>query len=75
VPEQAGRFGNALGCGAGVVRSSAKAQGVSTLVAENASQGKVFASVHLNLVVFDITVEADRTGDTNSVNVRLGFRF
>jgi hypothetical protein len=61
--------------GAGVVRTSGKAQGVSSLLAENPSQSKLFAGVHLNLVVFDITAEADRTGDTNSVNVRLGFRF
>ncbi len=61
--------------GVGVVATSAQAKGVATLSDESPSQGRLFAGVHLNLGLFDITAEADRTGKTSSVSARLGFRF
>jgi hypothetical protein len=61
--------------GAGIVRTSTKANGVSTLSTESPSQSRTFAGLHVNLLAFDITVEGDRTGKTSSVNARLGFRF
>ena len=36
---------------------------------------RAFVGLHLNLGLFDITVEGDKTGKTSSVNARLGFRF
>jgi hypothetical protein len=61
--------------GVGVVGTSAKAKGVATLSDESPTQTRLFGGVHLNLGVFDITAEADRTGKTSSVNARVGFRF
>lgn len=60
--------------GVGVVNTSAKAKG-TTLADETPSQGRVFVGGHLNLGLFDITVEGDKTGKTSSVNARVGFRF
>ena len=60
--------------GAGVVRTSASAKGTG-LADETPSQGRVFAGAHLNLGLFDITAEGDRTGKTSSYSLRLGFRF
>lgn len=61
--------------GAGIVGTSAKAKGVSSLDSESVTQSRVFVGGHLNLGLFDITLEADRTGKTSSVSTRLGFRF
>lgn len=61
--------------GVGVVSTSAKAKGVATLSDESPAQTRLFAGAHLNLGLFDITAEADRTGKTSSVSARLGFRF
>jgi hypothetical protein len=60
--------------GVGVVSTSGKAKG-TTLSDETVSQGKIFAGLHLNLGLFDITAEADKTGKTASYSARLGFRF
>jgi len=61
--------------GVGAVRTSAKAKGVATLASESPTQARVFGGLHLNLGLFDITAEGDRTGKTTSTSVRLGFRF
>jgi hypothetical protein len=61
--------------GAGVVHSSGRARGVSTLASESAAQGRVFAGAHLNLGLLDLTVEGDRTGKTRATSLRVGFRF
>jgi len=60
--------------GVGVVGTSGKAKG-TTLADESVTQGRVFAGVHLNLGIFDITGEGDKTGKTSSYSLRLGFRF
>lgn len=60
--------------GAGTVRTSAKAD-VAGLSRESVSQTRLFGGVHLNLGVFDLTFEGDKTGDTSSVSARVGFRF
>jgi hypothetical protein len=60
--------------GVGVVRTSASAKGTA-LADETPSQSRVFAGGHLNLGLFDITAEGDRTGKAQSYSVRLGFRF
>lgn len=61
--------------GAGIVRTDAEAVGVTTLTKESPEQTRVFVGAHLNLGLFDITAEGDRTGKTESYSVRLGFRF
>lgn len=61
--------------GIGVVRTDAEAVGVTALQREQPSQTRAFVGLHLNLGLFDITGEGDRTGDTNSYSLRLGFRF
>lgn len=61
--------------GVGVVSTKAEAEGVATLAKESVNQSRLFAGVHLNLGIFDITVEGDKTGKTSGVNARLGFRF
>lgn len=61
--------------GIGVVRTDAEAVGVTTLAKESPSQTRAFVGAHLNLGLFDITAEGDRTGKTDSYSVRLGFRF
>lgn len=61
--------------GVGAVRTSAKVNGATTLQSETPTQARVFAGLHLNLGLFDITAEGDKTGKTTSYSARLGFRF
>ena len=67
--------------GAGIVRTSAKGKGVASTLADGSaaddtvSQGRVFVGGHLNLGLFDITVEGDKTGKTSTYSLRAGFRF
>lgn len=61
--------------GVGAVRTSAKVNGATTLQSESPTQARVFAGLHLNLGLFDITAEGDKTGKTTSYSARLGFRF
>ncbi len=49
--------------------------GVSNVQAEDFSVGKYYAGVNFNLAVVNIAVEADRTADATSYNVKLGWRF
>lgn len=61
--------------GVGAVRTSAKVNGATSLQSEAPTQARVFAGLHLNLGLFDITAEGDKTGKTTSYSARLGFRF
>jgi len=62
--------------GGGVVwvRSTADIPG-TTLQEEEFSVGKYFVGVNMNFAVVNIAVEADKTGDTASYGLKLGWRF
>lgn len=59
--------------GAGVVRTVSKADGYYTQ--EKFNQNRVFAGVNVNLLIMDLAVAVDKTGDDKSVTVKAGFRF
>ncbi len=48
---------------------------VPLLVAESFTQSKVFAGANLNFGLFNMALEADKTGEAKSYSVKLGFRF
>lgn len=60
------------GIGAQRVNSSAD---VLNLKSETFNQSKVFAGINWNLGLFNIAVEADRTGSATSGGVKFGWRF
>jgi hypothetical protein len=60
--------------GIGVVGSKASTES-GQWAKESYTQGRVFAGVNLNFAVLNVGVEADRTGDNNSLGVKLGWRF
>lgn len=43
--------------------------------AHDTQQTKVFAGVNINLVAFDIGLDWDKTGDSNTYSLKFGFRF
>lgn len=61
--------------GAGIVRSTATPNDVSTLQEETIDQTKLFAGVNVNLGLLNLTLEADKTGDFTSGSLKAGFRF
>ena len=61
--------------GAGVLRTDAVPIGIAGLSAERFSVGRFFIGVNANFLVLDIAVEADRTGDVDSISAKLGWRF
>jgi hypothetical protein len=60
--------------GVGEVWSRTSTNGLA-LQQENLTQTKVFAGLGINLVVCDLTFEADTTGGIRSYSGKLGFRF
>lgn len=60
--------------GVGTVLSNTKAVGSTTLDEESYSQSKTFVGVNINFG-FNLTIEADRTGDYTSYSAKAGFRF
>ncbi|RZT94913.1 hypothetical protein [Rivibacter subsaxonicus] len=61
--------------GIGSVRSSVKPRDLPTLASETITQAKFFAGVNFNLLIGDILLEADRTGDATTFSAKLGYRF
>lgn len=60
--------------GVGVVRSRASTDS-GRWAREAYNQTRLFAGANLNLVVMDLAIEADRTGDASTVGLKAGFRF
>jgi hypothetical protein len=48
---------------------------VSNIQPEDFSLGKYYLGANINLAVLNIAVEADKTGEATSYNVKLGWRF
>lgn len=61
--------------GIGTVQVRSKPAAASGLATESFNQTKFFAGANINLGLANVALEADRTGDTNSYGVKLGFRF
>lgn len=62
--------------GLGKVWVSSDATGAGLgLNAEDFSQNKYFVGLGMNLMVMNINLEADKTGDATSYSAKLGFRF
>jgi hypothetical protein len=61
--------------GVGYLQAKSTPKGVATLQSETLNLTKVFAGVNINVLVMDLALEADRTGDATSVGVKLGYRF
>jgi len=60
--------------GVGIVRSRASTKS-NVWAKESYTQTRVFAGANVNLLVMDLSVEADKTGDDTTVGVKAGFRF
>jgi len=61
--------------GLGTVYSKAKANGVAGLSNESFSQTKSFVGVSWNVLMFNLSAEYDRTGETSSYGLKAGVRF
>ena len=60
--------------GIGSVHTSSKPKGVG-LQAESFNQTRLFGGVNINMGLFNVAVEADKTGDASSTSVKFGLRF
>lgn len=60
--------------GIGVVDSNASAKNTA-LKSESFTQTRTFVGLNANLLLLNIGLEADKTGKTSSVNLKLGMRF
>ncbi len=61
--------------GLGKVWVSSSPNGVAGLTKETFSLNKVFVGVNVNFLLVNLALEADRTGDNNTVGIKAGFRF
>jgi hypothetical protein len=61
--------------GVGRVWTVSDPVGVSNVKKEEFSQGKYFVGGNFNLGLANLALEADKTGEATSYNVKLGFRF
>ena len=61
--------------GAGKVWVESTPKGVPSLQAEDFTLNKVFAGVGFKLTIFNINLEADKTGDVKAYSLKLGLRF
>lgn len=61
--------------GIGRVQAKATPNGVATLKSESFGMTKVFVGANINVLVMDLVIEADKTGDASSLGVKLGYRF
>lgn len=61
--------------GLGKVWVESTPRGIPLLQREDFSLNKVFAGVGFNLVVLNINLEADKTGDVRAYSLKLGLRF
>lgn len=60
--------------GVGMVASKASTES-GRWASESYTQARVFAGVNVNLLLLNLAVEADRTGDNTSLGLKLGLRF
>lgn len=60
--------------GVGVVASQASTQ-TDRWAAERYTQMRIFAGANVNLLITNLAVEADKTGDNTSLSLKLGVRF
>ncbi|MFO1319156.1 MAG: hypothetical protein U1F52_06040 [Burkholderiales bacterium] len=61
--------------GIGRVWVSSTPNGIGTLSKESFGLNKVFVGVNFNMLLVNLAVEADRTGENNTFGVKLGLRF
>jgi len=61
--------------GLGKVWVESTPRGIPSLQKEDFSLNKVFAGVGFKLAVFNINLEADKTGDVSAYSLKLGLRF
>lgn len=61
--------------GVGRVWTVSAPVGVTNVSKEEFAQGKYFVGGNINLGLINLALEADKTGDANSYNAKLGFRF
>jgi hypothetical protein len=61
--------------GVGTLRTDATPNGAAALSAERFNVGRYFIGLNANFLLLDIAVEADRTGEVDSVSAKLGWRF
>lgn len=61
--------------GVGRVWVSSTPNGIGGLGKETFGLNKVFVGVNFNMLLLNLAVEADRTGENNSFGVKLGLRF
>jgi len=60
--------------GVGLVASKASTES-GRWASESYTQGRLFAGVNINLVALNLALEADRTGESTSLGMKLGWRF
>jgi hypothetical protein len=61
--------------GIGTLRTDSVPNGAPALSAERFTVGRYFLGLNANFLLLDIALEADRTGDVDSVSAKLGWRF
>lgn len=61
--------------GVGRVWVKSTPNGISTLSGESFGLNKVFVGVNMNLLLMNLAVEADRTGEATSFGIKAGLRF
>lgn len=61
--------------GVGVVRVTSTPNNVPGLTKTTFNENKVFVGANINLMLMNIAIEADRTGDAASYGAKLGWRF
>src|SRR5436189_242549 len=61
--------------GVGRVWTHSAPVGVTNVVKEEFGQNKYFVGGNINLIVLNIALEADRTGNATSYGLKLGWRF
>ena len=64
-----------LGGGVNWVDSTPKGAAAATLTAEDFTQTKLYVGLNMNLGLLNFDVEADKTGDTQTIGAKVGFRF
>jgi len=63
------------GAGKVWVDSAASVTGIDGTLDKSFTQSKLFAGGNLNFGLFNMALEADKTGSAKSYSVKLGFRF
>jgi hypothetical protein len=61
--------------GLGRVWTTSQPVGIPTLQSEEFDQDKYYVGCNLNLAVINLAIEGDKTGDTSSYGLKLGWRF